>query len=333
MPNSFVRGRAFLMNALAFAIIGPALAGCSSSSSIASALPSADSQAAVRGGRAPRSSWEFTTLNNPADHKFNELLAINNLGKICGFDGHGSGRDPSDGYCVSKFGQSSFRTDNYPNALDTYVTSLNNTKVTAGYYRSVHGGIFGFTLSNGIWTSYKDPRLDGTTPLTELLGISDADLAVGFYTDEGVNHAFELDIPTGQFQHILPPGGVSVEATGINGKGDIVGYMTTSGGSTKSFLLKGGFYTVFSFPRSSITQATSLNWQDQIGGSFVDSHGQTHGFLLSDPLGSTQWAAVDDPDAAGTTVVTSVENHGYMVGWYVDGNGHTNGFLAAPAKQ
>lgn len=331
MLYSLLRGRALLLNAVAFAMLGPALAGCGGSS-IGPALPPAASQAAGRDVETRQSSWKFTTVNNPADHRFNELLAINNLGKICGFDGNGSGRDPSDGFCVSKFGQSNFRTDNYPNALDTYVTSLNNDKVTAGYYHSVHGGIFGFTLFNGIWTSYKDPRLRGTTPLTELLGISDANLAVGFYTDAGVNHGFELNIGSGLFEHLLPPGGVSVEATGINGKGDIVGYMTTSRGATKSFLLKGGIYTVFSHPGSSTTQATSVNWQDQIGGSFVDSHGQTHGFLLTDPLATKQWARIDDPDAAGTTVVTSVENHGYMVGWYVDSNGKTNGFLAAPAK-
>ncbi len=272
------------------------------------------------------------TLGDPADPHFNKLLAINNLGKICGFHGKGSRNDPAGGYCVSKYGNSNFRTDNYPNASDTFVTSLNNTKVIAGYYYSLHGGIFGFTLSNGIWTSYKNPQLHGDSPVTELLGLSDANLAVGFYTEAGVNHAFELNVPTAQFQHILPPDGVSVEATGINGKGDIVGYMTTSGGSTRSFLLKGGFYTVFSHPGSSVTEATSLNWQDQIGGSFVDGHGHTHGFLLTNPLGGKEWTVVDDPDAVGVTTVTSVENHGDMVGWYLDGRGKTNGFLAMPRK-
>jgi hypothetical protein len=330
MPYSLLRMRAVLLTAAAFVVV-PTITGCGGSSAFAPSLPSTRSQFASPAVGARPSRWKFSTINNPSDPRFNELLAIDNLGKICGFYGNGTKKHPSDGYCVSKLGQSNFRPQNYPNALDTYVTSLNNNKVYAGYYRSAHGGIFGFTVTNGIWTSYKDPRLRGTSPLTELLGISDANLAVGFYTDQGVNHAFELNVTTGQFQHILPPGGVSVEATGINGKGDIVGYMTTSRGATKSFLLKGGVYTMFSHPGSSVTQATSLNWQDQIGGSFV-KHGRTHGFLVTGLPVSMQWKDVNDPDAAGTTVVTSVENHGYMVGWYVDSAGKTNGFLAAPVK-
>lgn len=330
MPYSLLRARASFLGAMALSMLAPSLAGCGGSSSLAPSVAQ-NGSAAASSDLEGRSRWGFTTLNNPSDPRFNELLAINNLGKICGFDGSGAGKDPSDGYCVSKFGHSNFRTENYPNGLDTYVTSLNNNKVYAGYYRSVHGGIFGFTVKSGIWTSYKDPRLRGITPLTELLGISDANLAVGFYTALGANHAFELNVTTGQFQHILPPGGVSVEATGINGKGDIVGYMTTARGSTESFLLKGGVYTMFSYPGSSTTQATSLNWQDQIGGSYM-KHGRTHGFLLTGLPVSVKWKIIDDPDAAGTTVVTSVENHGDIVGWYIDSAGKTNGFLAVPPK-
>ena len=105
-----------------------------------------------------------------------------------------------------------------------------------------------------------------------------------------------------------PPGGVSVEATGINGKGDVVGWMTTSGGTIKSFLLKGGVFTILAYPHATATQALAVNWQDQIVGSFVDAAGQTHGFILTDPLNQPNWVQVDDPKASGPTVITGIEN-------------------------
>jgi uncharacterized membrane protein len=167
-----------------------------------------------------------------------------------------------------------------------------------------------------------------------LLGLNDAGLGVGFYADPNQHHhAFELIQTTGQFHGISPPGAVSAVASGINSKGDIVGYYTKSGGATESFLLKGGVYTEFVYQGARATEARSINWEDDIAGDYVDSSGNTHGFVLENLLGTPQWTApIDDPQGPGQTFVVGIENHHYLVGYYVDGGGNTDGFLASPKK-
>ena len=313
----------------------PAFTGCGSAGSFGPSAQTAGTAGLVH--RAGSTSWTFTTLNNPDNPNYNELLAINNVQKICGFSGSGSQSDPSRGYCVADAGNSNFRNENYPGALDTEVTAVNNTKALAGWYRSAQNPswIFGFIEQHGVWNSYRDLQLrkDHKSNVTMLLGLSDAGLAVGYYIDDSnVNHGFELNETTGKFHGFQPPGGVSVEATGINGKGDVVGWMTTSGGTIKSFLLKGGVFTILAYPHATATQALAVNWQDQIVGLFVDAAGQTHGFILTNPLNQPDWVQVDDPKASGPTVITSIENHDYMVGYYADNAGHTDGFVATPQK-
>ncbi len=336
MSHSTLHACKPLLTGAFFAIAGSAMAACSGPAAIAPPLQTQSSfQDASRVHRANASAWNFATLDNPDDGTLSRLTGINNVGKICGFTGNpASGKDPSKGFVVADYGKDSFRNENYPGAVDTEVTSLSNTKALAGFYISTQGWIFGWILQDGVWNIYKDPELrKGSSNITELLGLNDAGLAVGFYTDQfNVNHAFELNATTGKFHGITPPGGISVEATGINGKGDIVGIMTTADGTTKSWLLKGGEYTEYGYPHSTNTEAQAVNWQDQVVGFFVDGSGLTHGFLLSNPIESQQWTQVDEPSAKGPTVLTSIEDHDYMVGWYIDSRKHTHGFLATPQK-
>lgn len=335
MSYSLLRTRRQLLTAAVLAIVTPAIAACGGTSAFA---PSAQAPSGLASSDGIRhfgsTSWTFATLDDPNSPSLSELLGINNEKKICGYAGKGTSSNPATGFCLAEQGNAHFRQHNYPGALDTYVTSLNNTKAIAGWYLSNFGPTFGFIMQKGVWTSYKDLKLrQGHTNITEILGLSDAGLAVGFYTDDaGNNHGFELNSTVAKYHAITPPGGVSVEATGINGKGDIVGFMTTANGDTKSYLLKGGSFTLLSYPKSNNTQAFGVNWQDQVVGSFVDASGNTHGFLLTDPLSHPVWTQIDEPKAAGPTVLTSLENHDYLVGFYVDGVGNTNGFLATPAK-
>ncbi|MGC1379845.1 MAG: hypothetical protein WA814_02335 [Candidatus Baltobacteraceae bacterium] len=281
-------------------------------------------------------NYAFTTLDNQADPTFNRLLGINNLGKISGYYGSGATGHPNRGYVVYRpYGPNNFRNENYPGASDTQVTSLNNKRTIAGLYVARHGAIFGFVQTKGIWSSYKDPHLrKGDGSVTELLGLSDSGLAVGFYTatsGASFNQGFELDEPSGKFHNINPPGAKSAAASGINTKGDIVGFLTRSDDHVAGFLLKGGLFTEFSYPRATATQALGVNYQDQIAGTYVDRSGASHGFVLTNPLSKDPtWQSIDDPNGKGKTVVTSINNHHDLVGYYVDRYGNTDGFLAVP---
>ena len=76
----------------------------------------------------------------------------------------------------------------------------------------------------------------------------------------------------------------------------------------------------------------SINWQDEIAGTYEDASGGLHGFVLDNLLGTPQWSApIDDPTADGVTVIEGIQNHHDLVGYYVDAAGHTNGFLAMPS--
>ncbi|MGA2760490.1 MAG: hypothetical protein ABSF08_09255 [Candidatus Cybelea sp.] len=322
MSFTCLRAPVRLGAALVIALGLPAISACSGSSQMANALPPG---ASVRhsAGVEPTSAYSFKTINDPADPT-TEILGINNLGKICGYYGN-----PYVGfYARPPYTANKFYKELYPGAADTVVTSINNTDALAGWYEDTKGRIFGFTEWEGIWTKYQDNHLLHEPQYTKLLGLSDDELAVGYYQLNGIDHGFELNLSTGKFQSILPPGAKSSSATGINGKGDIVGWLTLASGVTEGWLLKGGTFTEFAYPAASQTQATGINWSDDIVGSFEDASGNTHGFVLSDVLATPEWTQIDDPNAKGSTVVTSVNNHHSMTGYYQDGSGNIDGFLA-----
>jgi hypothetical protein len=332
MSYSIHKLRDAVVASACYAVVAAGVAACSSPSAGPSGLTPAvaGSGAALHHGTS--GNYSFQTINNPNDPNTTVLTGINNLDKLVGYYGTGKSRRPYSGFIVYEpYGAKNFKKANYPGAYETQVAALNNKKSIAGYFvDSVHHSwIFGFTESGGIWTEYKDPKLrGGSSNVTELLGLNDAGLAVGFYTDDkGTNHAFELNPSIGKYHGIFPPSLLSVKATGINGKGDICGYGTIASGATVSWLLKGGGFTIFAHVGSADTEALGVNWQDQVVGRYVDLTGNTHGFILSNPLTTQTWETIDEPDANGTTVVTSIEDHRNLVGYYVDSSGNTNGFL------
>jgi hypothetical protein len=286
----------------------------------ASPLPASHTQSA--------SSYQFTTLDDNADPTFNQLLGINDHGKIAGYFGSGAAGHPNQGYTLTPpYGQSNYTNENFPGSVQTQVTAINNSGDTAGFWVDGNGNNFGFIEWNGVFTSYRDPHT-GKGTVNQLLGINDKGIAVGFYTDaNGTNHAYSLNQATNKFKNIVPPDGTNAIATGINDNGDIVGFLF-SNGDTVGFLLKGGHYTEFDFPNSTNTMALGVNLNDQIVGTYADSEGNMHGFLLSSPLSHAQWKSIDDPNGIGTTTINGLNDKGQLVGFYVDSAGNTDGFLA-----
>jgi hypothetical protein len=188
--------------------------------------------------------------------------------------------------------------------------------------------VWSFIKKDGFWTLFRDPHEGhGKYAATEILGLNTADLAVGFYVDRsGADVPFELIVSRDRFVSLKPPGAASAQATGINLRGHIVGWLTGPSGA-KGFILKGGIYQVFSYPKSMSTQALGLNFQEQIVGSYVDTSGVTHGFLLSGPVSHPRWQSFDNPKAHGSATLTGIDSHGDVVGNYFDNVGNTRGFL------
>lgn len=279
----------------------------------------------------PTKMFAFTTLDDQADPTFNQLLGINDHGKIAGYFGSGVlPGHPNQGYTLIKpYGQNNYNNENYPGSVETQVTSINDHGDTAGFWVDAYNVNRGFVHWKGVFTSYTDPKTGGGT-VNQILGLNNAGIAVGFYTDKnGMNHGFTLNQATGKFTPVTPPGGGSVQVTAINNAGDIAGIVMTSAG-TNGFLRKGKSYSALSFPQGSSTQPFGLNDADQLVGSYADGSGVMHGFLVSDPLIHAKWTSIDDPNGVGSTVVNGLNNRGELVGFYTDAAGNTDGMLIQP---
>jgi len=263
-------------------------------------------------------------------------MGINQLGKIDGWFGGGSGSGTPESY-TSEPPYTQFINIDYPGAESTTATALTSNYIEVGFVTNPPDlpGIWGFLRIKGIWTLIKFyGEGSGKDKVTELLGMNDSELGVGYYLDSsGVSHAFALNAVTQQFTGIKPPDEEGAEAVGINGEGDISGTETTTNGKTEGFFLQDGTYYQFAYPKSKLTQAMGINWQDQIVGDYEDVSGGIHGFVLTDPKagGAKQvWQSVDEPDAVGTTVITDINDDDQICGWYVDSAGNVDGFVASP---
>src|SRR5579883_1746301 len=177
-------------------------------------------------------SFDFQTINDPADSTFNNLQGINNRGVIDGFFGSGAPGDPNKGYLVSADG--AFAPVNFPGSAQTQANGLNDNGVVVGYFYPTNNGVpfdnqFGFYEKDGVFHAVNDPHTPtnpnpGVLIENQVLGVNNHDIAVGFYNDAlGDSHGYTYDIKTGEFSaDINDPNAVSTVTAAINNHGDIV---------------------------------------------------------------------------------------------------------------
>ncbi len=291
----------------------------------------------ILGGPAPtvtvaKSSYHFTPINNPAG-TFNRLTGISNSNVIAGYYGNGSSGHPSQGYLVSEpYGGSSFVSIGkpFPSSVQTQITAINNEGDIAGISVDSEGNKSLFVKWQGVFGPYNEPNTPHMTGSVRFLGINDPGWTVGFYEDpSGGSHAFKLNQDGNTYIPLPIQGASSVEATGINNDGQIVGFTTSSGGTSSFLLLPNGKLYTFQFKGGRDTRAMGINNKSQIVGSYLDSSGVMHGFVLSEPTGPhSVWQSINDPDGIGSTVVNGINDKGDVVGSYIDSSGDTHGFFA-----
>jgi hypothetical protein len=305
------------------AAAGPARPGLPAASPKASGPPPSSTHAPAA------ADYSFGTLNDPGDATFNELLSINDHGHIGGYFGSGAAGHPNTGYILRPpYGRAKYQRIMFPGSAQTQLTGLNNTGVQVGFW-SASGGthrIAGWYLENGQYHSVAD---NASSPMNELLGVNDHDVAVGFYVDaRGLDHAYTYDIATKRFGAITVPGASSVVAAAINNAGAVAGFFTGGAGQAEGFVLApGGGLSVLRFPRATATRATGINDAGEVVGYYQLGAG-THGFTWTSARG---FATVDGPGGAVSTAISGVNDAGDLVGYYTDRAGHTDGLLATPA--
>jgi hypothetical protein len=332
---------------LVHALSGPSRLSLSASSDSAQHKMAASTGMAGHGMSAQHMSmptqqqmrhFMFSTLNNSNDTTFNQLLGINNRGQIAGYFGSGAAGHPNKGYLlVLSRGSSHFANENFPGAMQTQVTGLNDGGVTVGFYSAQNtasqmNNNFGFYARGGRFHAVNFPSAHHSSPpVNQLLGVNDRDQAVGFYTDRrGHNHGYTYNIMTRQFRRVMIRDGVSTTAAAINNRGDIAGFRTGRLGQTKAFLLSpNGHLTVLHYPGAASTMAFGVNDAREVVGTYTRGTGASatsFGFTWSARRG---WHSISDPMGKGATTVNGVNDLGDVVGFYTDARGSTDGFLWA----
>lgn len=271
-----------------------------------------------------QNKYLFTTLDDSSDPT-TQLWGINDAGEIVGSYGDGSGSNPYVGITISPpYDTGAFRKVQL--GRDTMVTSLDGRTI-GGWYESADGWIWGFTIFDGIMSIYHAHNARDT----RILGLGD-DSAVGSSAGrENGRRAFTLPLAAGtnKFHELRLPNARESVATAINAKGDMVGYAKLTSGATVGWLLKAGHLAEYAIPNGTSTKAWGIDWDDDVVGEYRDRDGNVHGFVLNQPLKPLHWQKIDEPNASGETIVTSINDRHDMVGFYKDAGGNVNGFVAS----
>jgi hypothetical protein len=273
--------------------------------------------------------YRVRTIDDAKDPTFNQLLGINDRGRIVGYFGSGAdAAHPNKGFRVlPPYRQRDFLDKNAPGSAQTQVVGVNNAGVAVGFFVDANGANIGFVAHGQHYTPVANPATSPTAPFNQLLGINNHGIAVGFYNDaNGAAHGYTYNTTSAVFTPVDLPDNAKAEnvtATGIADDGDISGFYTV-GKTTIGFVIIHGELYKLSFGANSNTQALGINNSDRAVGSYLDTAGVTHGFVWSP--GSL--VTVDNPDAANATVVNGLNNRGQLVGFYTDHAGNTHGFLA-----
>ena len=208
----------------------------------------------------------------------------------------------------------------YPDAGNTWVSSVNDSGQLAGYFQDTTG-LHGF-FYDGLqgYTQLDYPN----APQTSASGMNDSGHIVGYYEDTTGRHGFFYDKGAYTSLHYPDAAHTYTWATGINNTGQIVGYYQTGPNGTYTnfygFIYDNGKYSSLDFPGSLYTWAMDINDSGQIVGYYQNSGGR-HGFLYDGGI----YTSIDYMGALDTYAY-GINNIGNIVGAYKIGLMH-HGFL------
>jgi len=304
---------------------------------VAASTALAATSAAASAATAPfdaSGNYTITTVDNPLDPTFNQLLGVNDAGVVAGYYGSGMPGHPNRGYLLAPaHEQGDYRSENVRGSAQTQVTGLNNTGITVGFSVDKAGANSGFYAYHHQFHTVDFPAHSNAKPqVDQLLGVNDAGTAVGFFTDgKGVNHGFVYSIPAQQFRMLTVSGDTNLTAAAINNEGDIAGFATNASGTVEAFLARPNSRAIkLSYPGSASTQAFGVNDGDEVVGDYTVGQGsaaETHGFTWTPGTG---FETVDAPLGAAATTINGVNDRGVLVGFYTDSSMNVDGLIATP---
>jgi probable HAF family extracellular repeat protein len=177
-----------------------------------------------------------------------------------------------------------FTPVNYPGAAYSRLTGINDSGQVVGegnFFQQCGAGAYqaetyqGFVETGGVYTPTNYPG----AAETYVSGINDRGQIVGagnFFSDacsQGSSSSSQSFVETGGvYTPINYPGAIQTFASGINDRGQVVGYFVDSSGAEHGFVETGGVYTPINYPGSPATNPEGINANGEIVGSYLVSN-------------------------------------------------------------
>jgi autotransporter passenger strand-loop-strand repeat protein/probable HAF family extracellular repeat protein len=221
-----------------------------------------------------------------------------------------------------------YTTIDYPGAIGTDITGINNNGEMIGTYSDASGE-HGFTYSGGVFTTLDDPNGDLTYPF----GINDLGQIVGEFEDPSGNVVHGFLYSSGAFTTIDYPSvgsGGATRPTAINNEGQIVGtYAINNYVLNNGFLYSGGTFVQLSGQPVSNNKTMSnvdfngINDAGQIVGTIVGTAAE--GFVYNDS--SHSYVLLPSEIGMKDINANSINDSGEIIGAYFDQKQRSHSFL------
>jgi hypothetical protein len=196
---------------------------------------------------------------------------------------------------------------------------------------------------------YTFTTLDNNNDVTfnQLLGINNSGVIAGYFGSGAAGHpnkGYQLFPQYGQGSYANEnfPGSVQTQVTGLNDKGDTVGFWSSMNNANLSndnfgfYKLAGHRAHTVNFPTGDnatppVDQLLGINDHDVAVGFYTNGGGSNRGFTYD--INSKKFSRVQVPGyptgTAGPSVTAAaINDSGDIAGFYVDGAGTTDAFLA-----
>ena len=163
--------------------------------------------------------------------------------------------------------------------------------------------------------TYKDVNAPGATE-TDSYAINDNGAITGDYIDgSGVQHGMILKGKN--LTTVDNPNCTSgISFYGINASQGLAGWCNSP---SIAFTYSNGKFTTISPPGAVSTEANGINDKGVVVGSYVDSAGATHGFVLN----GKKYTTLDCPNCVNYSVAWSINNSGVISVYGLDSTGST----------
>jgi hypothetical protein len=232
-----------------------------------------------------------------------------------------------------------FTIDDKADPTFNQLLGISNNGVIAGYFGSgadpAHPNK-GYTVKPDYdQNDFMNENFPGSVQ-TQVTGINNRDLTVGFYVDASGNNLGFVD-HDGLFTRVYDPAGAPLSTSpngtpsveqllGVNDHDVAVGFYTDAKGQNHGFtydVQHGAFKGVSVSGFTNVT-AAAINNDGDIAGFGTDAKGRTAGFILDEKGKVTE---LTGPSGAVSVNALGINNKDEVVGSWTDAQGNTHGFV------